>query len=145
MMKKCSLCKTEHPLSEYNKNATTKDGLQSVCRECNRARSRRYYAENPDKHKAAVLARSRTQRVVLRTILIEHKAKPCMDCGESYPYYVMDFDHVRGVKAHNISKMVSHRDSVKALLEEIAKCDLVCSNCHRVRTFTRGQAELVVE
>jgi hypothetical protein len=63
------------------------------------------------------------------------KDRPCLDCGQNFPSVAMDFDHVRGEKTSGISQMWSWgRDRV---LEEIAKCDLVCANCHRVRTQNR--------
>lgn len=64
-----------------------------------------------------------------------------MDCGQSYHYSVMDFDHVRGEKIGNVNKLMTRRCIAK-LEEEIAKCDLVCSNCHRLRTWEREQARL---
>lgn len=60
-----------------------------------------------------------------------------MDCGVKFVWYIMEFDHVRGVKIFNISKMVGR--GMKAVLEELAKCDVVCANCHRIRTFKRKQ------
>jgi len=58
--------------------------------------------------------------------------RPCLDCGEEFPSYVMEFDHVRGSKRFNLGKMTNHRR--EAVEAEIEKCDLVCCNCHRVRT-----------
>jgi hypothetical protein len=52
----------------------------------------------------------------------------------------MDFDHVRGEKVAEITKIINHISSRKDLLllkEEIAKCEVVCSNCHRLRTISR--------
>lgn len=68
-----------------------------------------------------------------------HKAKeiPCMDCGLSFPWYVMEFDHVRGVKRGNVGGMVAL--DLKNLQMELAKCDVVCANCHNIRTYKRGQ------
>ena len=63
------------------------------------------------------------------------KAAPCTDCGVCYPPYVMDFDHLRD-KRRLISRL--RGVSTKLLLSEVAKCELVCSNCHRIRTFKRG-------
>jgi len=60
---------------------------------------------------------------------------PCMDCGEQYPPFVMEYDHVRGTKRHNIGKMANHKRA--RVLEEIAKCDLVCCVCHRIRSHAR--------
>ena len=67
-----------------------------------------------------------------QTLVRAAKAVPCADCGVQYPYYVMDFDHVRGEKLFEIS--AGHRH-IALLLDEIAKCDVVCANCHRARTF----------
>ena|ERR1700677_4496999 len=75
------------------------------------------------------------RRELVRKIIREAKAKPCADCGKEYPYYVMEFDHVRGKKAYALAKVVQ-RPSNKAIEDlpgEIAKCDVVCANCHRLR------------
>ncbi len=50
-MKKCYTCKETKPLTGFNKNKSRKDGLNSICRECSKARSRKHYTENTDKHK----------------------------------------------------------------------------------------------
>ena len=73
----------------------------------------------------------------IRQIIEQAKDKPCMDCGIKYPHYVMDFDHVRGVKKFNISAAVGQTTSLKNLVDEISKCEAVCANCHRIRTFER--------
>lgn len=65
------------------------------------------------------------------------KSVPCKDCGVSYPYYVMDFDHRNSSeKKFSLSKynQIGNLEKIKA---EIAKCDVVCANCHRERTFGR--------
>jgi hypothetical protein len=62
---------------------------------------------------------------------------PCFDCKNSFPPYVMDFDHVRGKKKYLISSLAAQNVGVKTFLEEIAKCDIVCANCHRIRTFKK--------
>lgn len=61
------------------------------------------------------------------------EGQPCMDCHTLYPFFVMDFDHVRGEKKCAVSVC----KTVTAALAEIAKCDIVCANCHRKRTFQR--------
>lgn len=67
------------------------------------------------------------------------KGAPCTDCGETFHPDAMEFDHVRGEKWRNISRLTSA--SVDTIRKEIAKCDLVCANCHRVRTATRRQSD----
>lgn len=66
---------------------------------------------------------------------------PCMDCKVYYPYYVMDFDHVRGQKHANVMELIPLL-SKKKIDEEIAKCEVVCSNCHRIRTHMRKIANV---
>lgn len=73
----------------------------------------------------------------LREIIVQEKAKPCADCGSIYPHYVMDFDHLEpSKKLSKVSAMVYFK-SEALLREEISKCEVVCANCHRIRTFQR--------
>jgi len=65
----------------------------------------------------------------------EIKDVPCKDCGGRFPPECMDFDHVRGVKRFNIAQSI-HR-SWPSLQEEMDKCDIVCANCHRIRSKAR--------
>jgi len=73
-------------------------------------------------------------------VLKEKTGKSCLDCHTPYPPYVLDFDHVRGTKRADISSLVWKGRSPSMIAAEIAKCDLVCANCHRIRTFTRTSA-----
>lgn len=128
----------------FNKHAKQPDGLQNVCRECNRARSKAYYQRNLEKHRTVAGARVVEQRKIQRAYLKELKENtPCTDCGVKYPSYVMDFDHLRD-KSYDISAMIG-KTSLKTIQAEVDKCEIVCSNCHRVRTFTRvrNKEELV--
>jgi len=77
----------------------------------------------------------REVRALVWAYLTEH---PCVDCGNSDPR-VLEFDHVRGVKKYNVSEMQNQRHTVKALFEEIAKCDVRCANCHRIKTYYQFQ------
>lgn len=82
------------------------------------------------------------QKAFLYKYIREYKEKhPCADCKIQYPYYVMDFDHVRGKKQKNVMELVPSL-SKKKIDEEIAKCEIVCSNCHRIRTHVRKENKL---
>jgi hypothetical protein len=63
----------------------------------------------------------------------------CMDCKMSDPR-VLEFDHrPEENKKFDISRAISGSTrSWKSIKEEMKKCDIVCSNCHRIRTLTRG-------
>jgi hypothetical protein len=129
----CGRCQTYKAHDEFD--FRTSGGRQGYCRPCHKAYKQENYRKNRDKFIARALAnKARRQEVLLAA-----KAKPCADCGMRYPPYVMDFDHREGeVKLFNVSAWNVHRwVSVSMLLAEIAKCDLVCANCHRERTHQR--------
>lgn len=84
------------------------------------------------------LGRQRQSRSKKRAYLQKIKQNfPCMDCGENYPYWVMDFDH-RGDKLFGLGGGALALYSWDQILEEVKKCDIVCANCHRDRTHTRS-------
>ena len=99
-----------------------------------REAERRWYRAN----RQAVYDKKNRKRERLRQMLRSAKEVPCTDCGVRYPYYVMDFDHVDGEKVMLVSQLVN-RGSVSKLMAEIAKCEVVCANCHRIRTWNRLQ------
>jgi hypothetical protein len=88
------------------------------------------------KRRYNVIARKNAIRKICSDYIVGYKTnKPCMDCGVIYPPYVLDFDHL-GDKLFNLSSQ-THYTSLERIQKEIAKCDLVCSNCHRIRTHNR--------
>lgn len=98
---------------------------------------RKHYLENKEKYiKNAVMAKQK-----LRDYVRQKKDQPCADCGIKYPYYVMQFDHMRD-KEYHISTLVNS-NNLKKLDAELAKCEVVCANCHAERTYQRGVAQLV--
>jgi|ERR1039458_437543 hypothetical protein len=96
-----------------------------------------------EKRRSAARTWNARKRDELRVIIREAKAVPCKDCQVSYPYYVMHFDHVRGVKVRNISRMVQQpsAQSLEDLLLEIDKCEVICANCHALRHGGSGTDE----
>ncbi len=102
-------------------------------KEKQKAAQHRYYQENKDKYRES----SRKKNNLIRRKIIEIKeSTPCTDCKIQYPHYVMDFDHIKGEKRFNIGGN-KRSLTMKTFLEEIAKCEIVCANCHRHRTFMR--------
>lgn len=90
-----------------------------------------YYA-----NKAYYLAKNRKIKVANLAHMRAVKNVPCMDCKGVFPYFVMDFDH-RDPKAKKkgLTSITRLAHSRKTLEDEIAKCDVICANCHRMRTF----------
>jgi len=66
------------------------------------------------------------------------ESKPCVDCGLKYHYSQMDFDHL-GDKKQTIARLANSEASIKTIKIEMSKCELVCSNCHRLRTWHRSR------
>lgn len=66
----------------------------------------------------------------------EKLRRGCKRCGYNKHPAALDFDHVRGGKHFAISKV---KRSIAALKAEIAKCDVLCSNCHRIKTYEDRQ------
>src|SRR6266849_507145 len=73
-----------------------------------------------------------------RALVTKATNRPCLDCGGIFHFSAMDFDHVRGKKLFTIGAGIVR--ALKKVMDEIAKCDLVCANCHRVRTYKRRAA-----
>jgi hypothetical protein len=101
-----------------------------------------YYREYYLRNKAVYVARAISHNRKVREVVRGAKRRPCADCGQSYPYYVMDFDHRESEeKICNVADLNGHRrTSLQKLMAEIAKCEVVCANCHRKRTYERWLA-----
>lgn len=100
---------------------------------------REWYRKNKDRVRQEKQASAARRRAKILAVVNEAKNKPCVDCGIKYPPYVMDFDHLSD-KEFSIGA-VKYSLSMKRLTEEISKCEVVCSNCHRERTHSRSIEE----
>ncbi len=135
-IKVCTRCRERKPATHFAWHRKTRGQRDTYCRPCRAAYKREHYAAN--KHVYIAKAHRRKQAIALERagLLVEFfRKRPCVDCGESDPL-VLEFDHL-GEKSFNIAKgLRSH--SWQAVLDEIAKCEVVCANCHRRRTAHRG-------
>ncbi len=131
-MKLCSCCEISKDESEYNKK---RNGLQPYCKVCQRERARKQYSENKDHQKKIIQRGKKARRVVSHQYILELFKSGCVDCGITDPE-VLEWDHL-GDKYCLISKLLSEGSSKVRLDRELSKCDLVCANCHRKRTYKR--------
>lgn len=135
--KVCRICTRRRLLKYFNKSPKNLDGRHSYCRSCQSD----HYQKNRVRHLERVKANNEKYVLANRALIREAKNRPCADCGRSYPFYVMDFDHVgEAPKFMEISSMAFRRFKLETLKKEIAKCDVVCANCHRERTYKRASA-----
>jgi len=95
-----------------------------------------WHKKNDHKYRDSKIIMLRNRRNERRLFLNNLKNKPCSDCGKTYPPICMDFDHIKGIKEYNVARLTTSKISL--LLKEIDKCDVVCSNCHRIRTQKRN-------
>lgn len=91
-----------------------------------------------EKNKVDYAARSREYKRRNREFVWKYKEEnPCTDCGGFFPHYQMEFDHI-GEKTRKVSSMIADR-GLKAIMDEMSKCELVCALCHSARTWFRQQ------
>lgn len=88
-----------------------------------------------EKNREKVARYSRESKSKIRAAIRAFKDVPCADCGGRFDSVCMDFDHRPGEK--KLFTLGSENKSMPQVLTEIAKCDIVCSNCHRLRTHRR--------
>lgn len=100
---------------------------------------RRALRLTPAERAEARRVRDAERRKEIKAKLAAYKARPCKDCGLRFHPDAMEFDHCRGRKSFSLSNPPANLRRVAA---EIVKCDLVCSNCHRVRTAARRKNSL---
>ncbi len=134
-MKKCIQCKIDKEITEYRKKGNT---TQSKCKDCMKIADKEYYKNYINKNigRKEELETARYEKIKEELWLI--KSNPCIDCKNKYHPFCMDFDHLKD-KTKNISDMLNSGCSLDAIKKEIEKCELVCSNCHRLRTYNRTQ------
>jgi 5-methylcytosine-specific restriction endonuclease McrA len=140
-MKLCPSCGKEKPLSEFSIDKKSKDGLCYYCKECASEKSRTSYNRKKQNQDWYIKYRegykeSYRQR---KKEAVELLGGKCQDCGGVFPQCVYDFHHVDMTeKELNPSKALTKSN----WQEELSKCVLLCSNCHRIRHWNfEGERE----
>lgn len=93
-----------------------------------RRRHLRYRAHHPLDGKVVNI---RERRIIVDRL----KNRPCVDCAGWFEPCQMDFDHINpSTKIGGIANLLATATPIEFIYKEIKKCDLVCANCHRLRT-----------
>jgi hypothetical protein len=150
-MKQCPKCGQTKPFSDFYRDRNSKTGYRSHCKSCIAAAyqaaklaRRRYWASDRGRevkrrfrqnHLSELRAEDEARRLAalarLDTIKLE---RGCVDCGYREHPAALDFDHRDPAhKTAEVSQIARH--GWAKVVAEIAKCDVRCANCHRVRTF----------
>lgn len=130
MTRVCSICKVEKDLeAEFYTHRLGRGGYRAHCKLC----ASSYKSQTPER----VLVRVYEIRARNRQFIWDYYvAHPCVDCGEGDPV-VLELDHLdKAAKVAGVSQLVHNTRSLKTIQAEIAKCEVVCANCHRRRTAT---------
>lgn len=132
--KVCGRCGLMKPATEFVFKDKDQRVRHSWCRECFAEYKRAWYERNRDGHIAHVTRNREASTAANRRRAYQYLAEhPCVDCGETDPV-VLEFDHVRGIKRHDVSTMIAGGFTWATIEEEIAKCDIRCGNDHKRRT-----------
>ncbi len=131
--KQCPKCSKILPLNEFSKKGTRPSQSHChKCKACQRIYSKEHYRLNRTRH----LAKHYRYHATVVDFVQNYKTNnPCLDCKQFFHFSAMDFDHVVGTKSFNLSAC----RSMPQVKNEMQKCELVCANCHRLRTWLRTQ------
>lgn len=127
--KKCSKCKQELEFSQFRWRNKAKGVLHSQCKNCEKQVDKIRY-KNSFTRQNSVLTRAEQQKENNLFIVNTLKAKGCAKCGEKR-LYLMDFHHVNSEDKVNTIAHMTKSASKETLLNELDKCIILCSNCHR--------------
>lgn len=134
MKKRCNRCgKLKSTDQFYGRKR-----LSPYCKPCTRAYEAERYGHDYRKQqiKDRTEVAKQRNREQLWAYLLAH---PCVDCGNDDPI-ILEFDHVRGKRHRCVASMLTNSYAWETILQEIAKCDVVCANCHTRRTLTRAKS-----
>lgn len=132
-MKKCTKCLIKKSDDSFSWKVKSKGRRSPVCKVCHKDYRDKHYLDNKDYYVDRAKEWKEKERVRFYSWL---KTQHCLDCGNS-DFRVLDFDHINDDKSFNIAEKVGNV-TLETLMIEINKCEIVCANCHRIRTAERG-------
>lgn len=136
MNRECTACGKTKPDEDFS----VRFGVipRGVCKPCKSEYNKSWYTRNKTSHVKNVVRNNTRYREEIDRYLWGLKSQPCKDCGNSYIPFAMDFDHLDpNLKVDDLSKMRRSRTRLDTIIAEVAKCDVVCAVCHRIRTWNR--------
>jgi hypothetical protein len=126
------MCGEVKPLDQFH--PYSRQGHQTWCKPCRKEYDKAYHARNAEKRRLQV------REARFRLVRVNQHLKafgPCADCGGRFHPAAMEWDHLPGnVKRDDVSSLAMS-GKTKQFHAELAKCELVCANCHAVRSHDR--------
>lgn len=112
---------------------------QSWCKLCLAEANSIHYQNNKQVYLERALTRSsHVNAENKRKLYAYFSSHPCVDCGHT-DIRCLEFDHVRGTKTSSIATLLKNAAPWSTIEAEIAKCEVRCANCHRIKTNERGR------
>lgn len=123
----CTKCGKELSIEEFNWRSKAAGTRRSECKYCHSAYMKAHYQQKKD------------------TIQQLKSSCKCAKCGETRGY-VLDYHHIDpNVKENSVARMTSNNYRLDAVMEEITKCVVLCSNCHREFHYLEDREQLTLE
>ena len=135
-MKTCGLCKKEKDEDSFAWRNKSQGIRRSQCKQCISDADKARYANDPNRSQAIRDNHAKRRQALTDKLWAYKSERSCKDCGYSNPI-ALEFDHLRD-KFMNVSDMVRDCFSWDKIEEEISKCEIVCANCHVIRTHKRA-------
>jgi hypothetical protein len=137
-MKICTRCgPPAQPIDNIAIRSHAKGTRQAACKQCQRKYGKAHYQANRSAYIRKARLRNAEQNRINAEFLIAYlRGHPCVDCGET-DIVVLEFDHLRD-KVMDVSVLSREGYSLERIKHEIAKCEVVCANCHKRRTAQRS-------
>jgi 5-methylcytosine-specific restriction endonuclease McrA len=134
--RECSKCKVPKSLNDFYLDKRSPTGRRYDCKECHKTfgknkyhQDEKYRQQHIAKRKNTARNRRKKHQLQLMQILAQ---SGCIACGERDPI-VLDFDHIAN-KEFGISVALRRGIRWSAIVQELQKCQILCSNCHRRKT-----------
>ena len=140
--KKCSRCHSVHPLTReyWYVKSESKDGFSTWCKDCKKEVDKKRNSRK--KVRLANNSNSAQRKLVAKTYIYEQLSKSkCVDCGETN-ILALEYDHINGDKLKGVGRLANSGYSLSVIKEEISKCVVRCSNCHRAKTHKENNTHL---
>lgn len=129
-VKRCPTCDQERPSDQFYRDASRRDGFAVRCKSCHQTWKRQWRVSESGR-RSSRLAQRRHRERRFAEIKNALPGLACQRCGETDPV-VLEFHHRdRSEKSGEVSRMIASHRPWQDVSDEIAKCDVLCANCHR--------------
>lgn len=139
MKRVCSVCDVSKLSSEFYVKDGKKGLLHSQCKDCYKRKRKEFMAVHYEKYGDQYRSRARARKAIIKRLrqdqLYEYMSdKSCETCGVD-DIRVLEFDHIEpSLKRFGIARAITNCYAWEEILLEIAKCRILCANCHKIRT-----------